>query len=165
MSEIPEELRPGRKLLRAVADLHTRGYQRLRIVPYLYELGTWRCGVAPAVWISDTHGAELADTTSHDQIAPYTSASGREYWEWEDRHHCSPSRLADVFLQRYPELARLGYGQDWLYVGWYQHMLHVTYPDALPISAGPYVETNGFMTTTGRSVQFALPPVGHATAR
>jgi hypothetical protein len=148
-----------------VADLHTRGYQRLRIIPYVYDLGTWRCMIAPAHWVSGTHGAKLDSGIFEERIARYGSASGREYWGWEDTHHCSPSRLAEVFLERFQELATLGYGQDWSYVGWYQHMLHVTHPDALPIAFGAYEEADSFMTTLGRPLQFALPPVGLATPR
>jgi hypothetical protein len=162
MSQIPEPFRPSRKLLRAVADLHTRGFQRLRIVPYLYDLGTWRCMIAPAQWISAQHGARLADGISWEDTAPYTEASGREYWGWKDDKRSSPGELADVFLDRYRGLAELGYGEDWVYVGWYQHMLHITFPDALPIAEGSYVDTDGFMTTVGRTLRFALPPAGHA---
>jgi len=77
MSQVSPEFRPARKLLRAVADLHTRGYQRLRVVVYQYELGTWRCFIAPAGWISGDHGAELANGVDYQQTATYTSASER----------------------------------------------------------------------------------------
>lgn len=165
MSVIPREFRPARKLLRAVADLHTRGYQRLRIVVSQYDLGTWRCLIAPATWISGDHGAELAEGVDYSETAMYTSASDREYWGWEDRHHATPSSLAEVFLERFPRLAELGYGQDWSYVGWYQHMLHLTYPDAVPAAHVPHRAINGYMTTLGREIRFPLPPPGFAAPR
>ena len=157
-----ENIRACRKLLRAVADLHTRGYQRLRIVVFQYYLGTWRCNVAPAAWVSGDHGAELAEGVDWSAVATYSSASGREYWGWKDLHHATPARLAEVFLHRFPRLAELGYGQDWSYVGWYQHMLHVTHPDALPVARYAFESLAGCMGTLGRSVRFALPPVGLA---
>jgi hypothetical protein len=161
----PPEVRPARKLLRTVADLHTRGYQRLRVVVYQYELGTWRCCIAPAAWISGDHGAELADGVNYQQTAMYTSADEREYWGWKDRHHATPAQLAEVFLERFPRLAELGYGQDWNYVGWYQHMLHLTYPNALPAAHIPYKVTDGYMTTVGREIRIPLPPPGFAVPR
>ena len=116
--------------------------------------------------------------TPTEELAHYTSASLRNYWEWEDTSHCSPGELAAVFLERFPKLAGLGYGQDWAYAGWYQYMLHVTYPDALPIANSPYdnypiqpgsaaePEPEGYMTTEGaRIIQFALPPVGLAPCK
>lgn len=133
-SEVPDSIRPFRKLLRAVAELHVRGYQRLRIVPWFYDLGTWRCTILPARYVSRSHGAKWAEGTPEEMQARYTSASEREYWGWKDDHLCSPSELAEVFLERHPRLAALGYGEDWLYAGWYQHMLHLTYPEALPLS-------------------------------
>jgi hypothetical protein len=164
MNPVPEKLRPARKLLRAVADLHTRGYQRLRIAVFQYDLGTWRCYIAPALWISGEHGARLADSADHQRAAPYSSAAGREYWGWKDLHHATPARLAEVFLERFPELARLGYGQDWSYVGWYQHMLHATYPDAIPVAHVPHGELDGYVGTLGREVRIPLPPPGFGPA-
>ena len=66
------------------------------------------------------------------------------------------------------ELARLGYGQDWTYAGWFQHMLHVTHPDALPTtSRGDGVSDEGcltdYMLTFGRSLRLPLPPPGGGT--
>lgn len=43
MTPVPPEVVPCRKLLLAVADLHLRGYQRLRIVPNVGSVGAWRC--------------------------------------------------------------------------------------------------------------------------
>jgi hypothetical protein len=157
---VPLELRPARKLLRAVADLHTRGYQRLRIVVFEYDLGTWRCYIAPALWISGSHGARLTQGVNQEQIGTYTSASKREYWGWKDERHASPAKLADVFLKRFPRLAELGYGEGWSYVGWYQHMLHLTYPDAIPVADFSTGGVNGYMTSLCRKVRFALPPAG-----
>lgn len=157
---VPSKWRPCRKLLRAVADLHTRGFQRLRIIVFQYDLGTWRCYIAPALWVSGSHGARLAEGVDPAETAPYSEASGREYWDWSDEYHATPARLAEVFLERFPRLAEIGYGEDWSYAGWYQHMLHVTYPDALPVADLSNRNIEGYMTSLGREVRFALPPVG-----
>jgi hypothetical protein len=160
------DVRPFRKLLRAVADLHTRGYQRLRIIPHFGGPGYWRCALAPAAIVSSRHGAMLAGGPS-DLVANYTSAAGREYWGWADNGHCSPARLAEEFLRRHPVIADRGYGQDWLYAGWYQHMLHATYPDLLPVAFAEYLEADTYialMVAGGGYAdrKLALPPVGHA---
>lgn len=145
---VPEAMRPFRKLLRSVAELHVRGYQRIRIVPYLYDLGTWRCVIVPACYVSGEHGARWVEGLPDDMRAPYTSAGGREYWGWRDDHHCSPSELAGVFLE---------------------HMLHVTYPDAVPISwsdqqgSPDYGGLLGLLTGDGsrERERIPAPPVGY----
>ena len=53
---VPNEIRPFRKLLRSVAELHVRGFQRIRIVPYLYDLPSWRCMILPASYVSSFLG-------------------------------------------------------------------------------------------------------------
>lgn len=167
MDKVPESIRPFRKILRAVAELHLRGYQRLRIVPYIYDLGTWRCIIIPAIYVSRTHGARWIELMPEEAAARYTSADGSKYWGWRDKNHCSPSTLADVFLKRFPGVAELGYGQDWTYVGWYQHMLHVTYPDGLPISWNDQDlprAPNGCLGMVGRNGTIPMPPPGHAAS-
>jgi hypothetical protein len=151
-----------RKLLRAVADLHTRGFQRLRIFPYIGGPGAWRCVIVPALYTSARNGAWLAEGAP-DDLPSYTGASGREYWGWRDQHHCTPGELAKVFLSRHAEIAKLGYGEDWLYAGWYQHMLRLTYPDALPIGRGDYQEFEGCLITIPGERRIALPPPGYAS--
>ncbi len=41
-------------------------------------------------------------------------------------------------------------------------MLHVTYPDALPVAQFNFSQVEGYMTSLGREVRFALPPAGDA---
>jgi len=161
MSQVPEKIRPMRKLLRAVAELHTRGYQRLRIAPFVAGVGAWRCGVAPALYVSARNGAALADGAPVD-LPIYSEADGRTYWGWRDEDHCRSAELTEVFLSRFGEIAKLGYGEDWAYVGWYQHMLHLTYPDALPIAFGDYQEFEGCLITLPGERWIPLPPRGYA---
>jgi hypothetical protein len=125
--------------------------------------------IAPAAWFSAEHGAELAEGINYHGCATYTSASRREYWGWTDSHHCTPAKLAEVFLEKFPELAKMGYGQDWVYGGWFQHMLHQTYPDWLPVAFGDCSSPEGHITLISESDnqdrRLALPPVGLAPAR
>lgn len=131
------DIRVHRKILRMVAELHVRGYQWLRIVPHIASVGAWRCGVTPVSNILAEHGA-LPDSWDWDILPQYSSASGRQYFDWDDAAHATPSRLADLFLQRFPRIARQGYGSDWVYAGWFIEMLHLTYPESLPIAQGDY---------------------------
>ncbi len=44
-------------------------------------------------------------------------------------------------------------------MGSYQHMLHLTYPDALPVTYIPYAEPmNEYVGSIGREVRIPLPP-------
>src|SRR4051812_21281666 len=81
-----------RRVLRMISELHVRGYQRLRMVPHLYALGTWRCGITWAANTRPDHGAIACDGT-FEATPQYTSASGREVFAWADATHLTPSRL------------------------------------------------------------------------
>jgi len=130
-----EEIHVCRKVLRLVGELHLRGYQRLRIAPYEAPSGTaWRCAISPVFNITRNHGAMLV--VDRDQDARYTSASGREFFGWKDARHATPSRMADLFVKRFPGLVREGQGSDWEYAGWYVELLHLTYPDVVPVAFG-----------------------------
>jgi hypothetical protein len=152
-----------RKVLRMVSELHVRGYQRLRIAPGLSASGChWRCAVTPITNISSRHGARMGhwDDTL---MANYSTGSRREYFGWKDAAHATPSKLADLFIARFPTIAEAGKGSDWLYVGWYLEMLHVTYPDALPIAYADWKLPDDYLdTTTG--VHVPLPPRGVSAA-
>src|SRR5437016_1566977 len=115
-----------RKVLAMVTELHVRGYQRLRIAPGMSASGcSWRCSITPATNISNRHGARML---SWDTLAAhYSSSQEREYFEWKDAAHASPSRLARIFIERFPEIAEAGRGSDWIYAGWYLEMLNLTY--------------------------------------
>jgi len=95
-------------------------------------------------------------------LAMYSEADGLSYWGWVDSHHCTPSQLADVFLDRHSDLAALGYGQDWLYVGWYQHMLHMTYPSDRPIAHGGHETFDDYVVCVPSQKRIPLPPPGYA---
>ena len=145
-----------------VAELHLRGYQWLRITPSMYKVGSWRCGITPASNVLARHGAIAADY--HPRILPqYSSAMQRNFFDWKDARNATPGQLADLFIQRFPQVAREGCGSDWMYAGWFTEMLHLTWPGTLPIAHGNYSgpsETE--METIGapplRSVP--LPPPG-----
>lgn len=155
------EIRVARKILRMTVELHIRGYQRMRIVPGISPSGMhWRCSLTPIDNIADDHGA-LAKRADPELGAHYSDASGRDYFGWTDARHASPSKLADLFLERFPALARRGLGPDWGYAGWLQHVLALTYPSRLPVAYGDYVDSTMYLPTRGRGadVRVPLPPL------
>ena len=87
-----------------------------------------------------------------DRLPRYTGATGFVYWDQQTSASTSSARLARVFLDRFPDTAAEGYGQDWQYAGWYLHMLHLTYPDSLPLADGE----DGPLTMYGR--EGTIPP-------
>src|SRR3954468_22584387 len=103
------DYRGYRKVLRMLAELHVRGFQRLRIAPGMSGSGChWRCSITPATNISCRHGARMR---SWDLLAAhYTTGQERKYFGWEDASHVTPSRLAELFVERFPAIAEAGRG-------------------------------------------------------
>lgn len=155
------DYRAYRKVLRMVSELHVRGYQRLRIAPGMSPSGChWRCSITTATNISNRHGAWML---SWDTLAAhYTSGQEKKYFGWEDAAYVTPSRLAELFIERFPAIAEAGRGSDWMYAGWYLDMLHQTYPNNFPIAYADWELPEGCLATTGEkpNVQIPLPPPG-----
>lgn len=121
-----------RTILEMVHLLHRRGYQRLRIAPAMAPSGCcWRVAVSPSDNILPDHGARLR---TFEDAAHHTSGNGADPFAWHDARGNDPQALADLFLERYPELARCGQGADWAYAGWYlevlAHAAHGRFPVA-----------------------------------
>jgi uracil-DNA glycosylase len=124
------EFELSRCLLLAVAELHRRGYERLRIAAYMAPSGMyWRCSVTPVSRILAAHGAW--EWGSDERSACYSSATGTRYFDWDDRTD-DPCALADKFIARFPEIAMAGLGADPEYAAWYSEMLRLTETGALP---------------------------------
>ena len=133
MATDQQHARECRKVLLLVAELHLRGYQRLRILPYMAPSGgSWRCSIGPVSLFSE-RGTELIESGEFGiTTVTYTSAAGGEYFLWPDAALETPSGLARLFIQRFPEIAAAGKGSDWPYAGWFVEMLGRTYPNHLP---------------------------------
>ena len=156
------DYRAYRKVLRLVAELHVRGYQRLRIAPGMAPSGLfWRCTIAPVTCFSALHGGKLVNW-SNESCARYTSGDERKYFGWTDAAHVTPSQLTDLFVARFPDLVRGGYGADWTYAGWYLDMLHLTHPGSFPIAYADWELPQDVLWTTGQrsDIRIPLPPPG-----
>jgi len=144
-----------RKVLLMVSELHVRGYQRLRIVPGMAPSGCyWRCTITPATNMSGAIGTAMPGKAP---VANYSSADGNAYFGWQDAAFLAPSRLAARFIKRFPAVVSAGRGSDWLYSGWYQEMLGLTYPDLLPIAFADWDLPKHGMATVGDRHGVILP--------
>jgi hypothetical protein len=69
MPRHPEpHIRRAVRVLAMVGELHKRGYQRLRVMPFMSPSGLyWRCWIGPSEFFYRNHGAMLgAKTSVHD---------------------------------------------------------------------------------------------------
>lgn len=153
-----------RKILYLGHELHLRGYQRLRISPGISNCGChWRCAITPITNILRCHGARVANWFG--PVARYSSASDDHYFGWQDGASLTPSAMAERFIKSFPDIAAAGKGSDWLYAGWYVEMLHLTYPDALPIAYSDFDLPDDHLTADGEQLfSIPLPPPGEAEA-
>ncbi|MDX8340540.1 hypothetical protein SLH46_15175 [Draconibacterium sp. IB214405] len=133
-----------RKVLLMVSELHVRGYQLLRIAPGMAPSGLhWRCSITPATNILKSNGA-LQYSFEDGVSVNYTSGLENHYFGWSDAGYITPSKMAKLFIQRFPRIAEAGKGSDWSYAGWYVEMLHLTYPDGFPIAYEDSYSANRF---------------------
>jgi hypothetical protein len=158
--------RQYRKVLEMVGELHRRGYQRLRIAPGMSPSGMhWRCSVTPVSNVLRENGAMMKDW--NELGAHYTTGQESNFFEWPDVAKASVSRLADLFIERFPQIAREGLGADWAYAGWYQEMLRLTATAALPIAYSDYFDDSvgGLPCVGGKgaaAIIVPMPPPGKA---
>lgn len=124
-------LRRSLRVLAMVAELHKAGYQRLRVAAGMSPSGCyWRCHITPADNVG-ANGWEPRDWESG--VATYTSGDEDLYFGWNDAPGKSARQLAQLFLKRFPELAKRGAGRDRPYAGWFVGMLGAAENGRLPI--------------------------------
>lgn len=127
-------IRRAVRVLVMVGELHKRGYQRLRVMPFMAPSGmSWRCWVGPSSLFYRNHGAILSAkaAASPDEqeeqatalVARYTSGMDNRYFDWADAESDDARALADKFVDRFGLLASSGNGWDYTYAGWYQRLL------------------------------------------
>lgn len=114
------ELRAPLVLLRAIAMLHKRGLQGLRILPYLHDNGFWRCIVyvpKPGERYTDHDVVFRADA-----LLTYTNASGYDYFNERRAEPWTPYELADR-LERNARAYQYADRVDAAYAAWYADLL------------------------------------------
>lgn len=124
--------RAGR-LLSMVHELHKAGYQRLRICAGLSADGLeWRCHVGPAQNV-------MCDGWTPIDMSlwrGYASSDGKAFFGWADVENDDARKLATKFLERFPTMARVCAGVDWLYAGWFSTVLGSAENGILPAFYG-----------------------------
>ena len=126
-----------RNVLLLVEELHTRGYERLRISPGMSPSGAyWRCSITHIGNISRHNGAMIASFDA--DAAFYTTGQEAAYFGWEDAAQDTVSQLADKFIERFPEICAKGKGSDTNYATWYRDMLSLTEPNGFPVAYADY---------------------------
>jgi hypothetical protein len=147
-----------------VQELHQRGYQQLRIAPGMSASGMhWRCSVVPVLNTLRSNGALMNDWDG--LAAHYTTGQELHFFEWKDAADTSPARLAELFIERFPEVAAAGFGPDAGYAAWYQAMMRLTEPDAFPIAYSDYFDDDleGLPCVGGdgaSDIVVSMPPPG-----
>jgi hypothetical protein len=160
------DCRDYRRVLQMVQELHRRGYEKLRIAPGMSSSGMhWRCSVVPVSNTFRNNGAMLCDWDG--LAAHYTTGQALQFFGWEDAVEASPTRLADLFIERLPQVAAAGFGADAGYARWYQSMMRLTEPDALPIAYSDYFDHDavGLPCVGGDGagdIRVPMPPPGDA---
>ena len=57
-----------------------------------------------------------------------------EYFGWTDARSATARPLAQLFVQRFPQIVERSVGEDWLYASWYVQMLGVAESGYLPVA-------------------------------
>lgn len=121
-----------RALLEAVRILHERGYERLRVYPYLYGTGHWRCELSIV-------GQPLR---AGERLLHYSSASNWRFTREDADEPRAPEQIADR-LQAIAGLERTRLACP-PYRVWFrvllQHSSQLAGPDALPYHADEYFD-------------------------
>jgi hypothetical protein len=165
------------RVLAMVGELHRRGYQKLRVMPFMNSSGTaWRCWIGPDTLFYRNHGAYSNDDGLSDEpqttslSARYTTGADH-FFDWQDADHDDARTLADKFLARFTELAKQGEGCSYAYAGWYQRLLGLAERGWMPV----VIDDSGCSTKTinlydlrpaewrtgnGKKPSLPLPPAG-----
>jgi hypothetical protein len=153
MPQHPEpHIRRAVRVLAIVGELHKRGYQRIRVMPFMAPSGCyWRCWIGPVKFFYRNHGAILNEETgaspdgevqARATIARYSSGQGNQYFEWKDAQMDNVRSLADKFLKRFRVVAESGQGWDYPYAGWYQRLLGLAEAGWFPVVLRDYSDVS-----------------------
>jgi hypothetical protein len=132
------------RVLAMVGELHRRGYQKIRVMPFMSPSGNhWRCWIGPDTLFYRDHGAILEGDYSEEEqstsmTARYTSGEENHYFGWQDAENDDARSLADKFLTRFTTLASRGEGWSYNYAGWYQRLLGLADRGWMPVVLSDY---------------------------
>ena len=153
----------SRRLLFMVAELHRRGYESLRILPYMAPSGLyWRCAIGPAALFSVEHGATVSESARHEDLVSYSSGQEACYFEWGDCTDSSTEQLADLFEQSFSDMLAQSRDADPDYVNWFADMLKQTEPGGLVYAFADWDCDENVLHVIGKCERetIPLPPPG-----
>ncbi len=151
----------ARPVLLMVQELHSMGYERLRIGPGMAPSGChWRCSIAPTTKFGRNHGAIVVNRDK--DAVHYSTGQGFNYFGWTDASGDTPRQMAEKFLARFSNLAELGRGQDEAYARWFREMLAATSPGGVVYAYADWDYPLDCLSTMGvePEVTIPLPPPG-----
>ena len=109
--------RQALRVLSMVAELHKAGYQRLRIAGGMSPSGIhWRCHITH---IDNVQPNGWEPINWSQDVINYSSAEKNNYFGWIDARNKNARQLAQMFIERFSEVSRLGLGTDYEYAGWF----------------------------------------------
>ncbi|MFC8190800.1 hypothetical protein ACFUMH_03940 [Cellulomonas sp. NPDC057328] len=141
----------GVRLLQAVAALHRRGSQHVRVSPGMSPSGVyWRVTLSAAPGsIGDEKPSQLS----------WSSGSGADVVGVDVTAATTPDALADALVAAVPAFGRPW--RDWTYTGWYAELLALVEREGrLPVSFADWFDKGpGWEVGWGSGVRFPPPPV------
>lgn len=145
----------GMLILEAVAVLHERGHQRLRVFPGMSPSGIhWRTAITTADNFVDNGHLHLQDSK-----AAFHYTTGTEFEVAGERVDAATSaiELADSIVATLPDP---GLGRDWEYAGWYVELLGLVLRHrSLPIAYADYFDDEpGWEIGWGSGRRISRPP-------
>ena len=155
---------PARRVVLMVRELHRLGYGRLRLVPGMAPSGmNWRGHVT---YVGNVRKSDGAMAHKHDEnLARYTTGQGERIFKWEDTATDTAAELAVKFIERFPNIAALGRGDDPDYMKWYSEMVEATEPAGLIYAYSDWLDgSSEFLNVIGESREDTVPspPPGEA---
>lgn len=146
-------------VLRAVAELHRRGHQRLRVYPNVSGSGMhWRVVVVDVDEAFPSAGGENHWPRQEACHFSYSTASMSDVGGFLMDSSVSVADIADHILEQFPKNSTAGFGRDWAYVGWYSDMLESAIRHGnLPVGDGPRPDLGviqwPFLPEAGNSIE------------
>lgn len=124
-------LRDALRVLAVVRALHEDGYQRIRVSTGLSTSGMhWRCLLTTA---DNINPDGWSPNHYYDNAVHYSSADGVELFGWKDALDKNPKELAQLFVERFPDIAERGKGRDQAYADWFAGIMATAEAGRLPI--------------------------------
>lgn len=145
------------RILDGVEQLHERGYEQLRLLPYMSPSGMhWRVEIAEAAATDDSAGYVVY--RNENVVLRYSTGSGPEFAGAIVDRSTTPDDVADLILASMPWVQE--HVPDRAYADWYARLMQlIRAQDAVPIAFADYYDTReGWEVGWGSGVFIEAPP-------